>query len=153
MNCANCSGQNPDPNAARCVYCQQPLAARAQHGDPRQGHAGFGPELGYGPPQAGSYGAPPSAYGAPPGGYAQGYGAQNPQGWPNQPNASGFGQTPIQPFGGGYSPPVNVAKSGGFWSTFGSILGVMNLIRIAIVVFILGAVGLSTCISSISEHL
>ena len=129
----------------------QRAAAPAGYGPPQQGGHGAPPtQGGYGPPQAGGYGAPPQqgGYGPPQaGGYGPppqqgGYGP--PQGHGPGPTAPGYGPGPTAP---GYGPPAQAMPAGGARKTIpeqkkGSrTLLIVGLVGVLLVFLVSSAVG------------
>jgi hypothetical protein len=138
--CSRCGATVTNPAAPQCPYCGNAIA----QAPPMQQH-GYGappPQQHYGPPPGQAYGQqgygqPPQSqqgYGAPPGyGPPQGYG-QPPPGYPVQTFAN----------------PQYLQKPSG-WSTFMSAMGILNWIRLGIVVVVLFFVMLGACVNAITH--
>jgi hypothetical protein len=123
-----------NPQAAQCHYCGNAIV----QAPPPQAPYGAPPQYGqqqYGQPPPG-YGAPPPGYGAPPPGACYG----PPQGY-GPPQAYG-----VQPF----ANPQTFQKQSG-WSTFTSAMGILNWIRLAIVVVVLFVMMMGACINAITH--
>jgi hypothetical protein len=138
--CSRCGATVTNPAAPQCPYCGNAIA----QAPPMQQH-GYGappPQQHYGPPPGQAYGQqgygqppqPQQGYGAPPGyGPPQGYG-QPPPGYPVQTFAN----------------PQYLPKPSG-WSTFMSAMGILNWIRLGIVVVVLFFVMLGACVNAITH--
>ncbi|MEO6419194.1 MAG: hypothetical protein ABIP39_07295 [Polyangiaceae bacterium] len=142
-----------NPQAAQCHYCgnaivQAPQPQAPYGAPPQYGQQAYGqPPPGYGaPPAYGQqpYGQPPPGYGAPPGPYGApppgaGYGPQ--QGYGAPPQAYG-----VQPF----ANPQTFQKPSG-WGTFMSAMGILNWIRLGIVVVVLFVMMMGACVNALTH--